>query len=286
MLVFYIAANLKKGFVIEYASVLLLIAGFVIYVLYMPVLNLITQKNDLTLKSTNTILLFAFLTAILPNSLTDMGILVANLFLILGIRSVLTLGSGKHIKATILDASLCIGIASLAYFWSIAFISILFLGILYFEPKNYRNWVIPIIGLMIVYILTNCFTLVFYDSFFEINNYMNAVSFSFENYLTKDSIFSSGVLIICVVFFFSMYITKFKRKPAKTKPVVNLILMQLLVGLIIVIIAPEKNTSEMIFIAGPLAIIGTTYLELDYNELVKEINIWVFLLIPFIALLF
>ncbi|WP_378184214.1 DUF6427 family protein [Aquimarina sp. SS2-1] len=286
MFVLFTIAHYKNGFSLDYHTIFLFLVGLIAYILAMLILNWSTQKNDLTQKSTNTILLFAFITAVIPNSLVNTNILLSNLFVILGIRSVLSLRNGKYVKSNILDASLCIGLASLAYFWSIGFITIVFIGILYFEPKNYRNWIIPIVGLTAVYVLSNCFTLLFYDSFFAITDYVKPVSFSFDGYSSKASVFSIGVLVICTLFFFTIYLLKFKRKPTKAKPVLNLVILQLLIAIALVIIVPDKNTAEMIFIAGPLAIIGTTYVEMDQGKLLQEINLWIFLLLPFMTLLF
>jgi len=286
MFIAYIIAYYKSSFELEYKSALVFLGGFVAYIVAMLLSNLITQKNDLTKKSTNTVLLFAFFTALLPTSLTRPDILLSNLFLILGIICVLDLKEGKQVKSNIFDASLCISLASLIYFWSIGFMIIVFLGILFFEPKNYRNWMIPIVGLLTIYILANCFTLLFYDSFFKISNYLNTVSFTFENYLNKEYLFSIGSIGLCIIFFFSIYMIKFKRKPAKKKPILKLIIVQLIIAILIVLIVPDKNTAELIFIAAPLSIIGTTYLEMNHNRLVKELNIWTLLLFPFLALLF
>ncbi|WP_298314713.1 DUF6427 family protein [uncultured Aquimarina sp.] len=286
MFVLYAIAYYKKGFTLNYSTILMFFGGFMAYGLTMLTVNLITQKNDLTQKSTNTIMLFVFLTTILPSSLTNAALLLSNLFVVLGMRSVLNLRNGKHIKSNILDASLCIGVASIAYFWSIGFIAIVFLGIFYFEPKNYRNWIIPIIGLLIVYLISNCFTLLFYDSFFVISEYIEPISFSVEGYAYKGGVFSIGVLTICTLFFFTIYLIKFNRKPTKSKPFLKLIISQLLIAIAIVMIVPNKNTAEMVFIACPLAIIGTTYLEMDHGKFLQEINFWVFLLLPFMFLLF
>ncbi len=286
MFVLYTIAHYKNGFNIDYSSILVFFGGLIVYILTMLLLNLIIQQNDLTQKSTHTILLFAFLTAVIPNSFTNTTVLLSNLFIVLGIRNVLNLRNGKYIKSNILDASLYIGLASLAYFWSISFILIVYLGVLYFEPKNYRNWIIPIIGLLMVYVLSNCFTLLFYDLFFISTNYIKPISFSFEAYVNKGGIFSIGVLTICTLFFLTVYLIKYNRKPTKSKPVLGLIIAQLLVALGIVLIVSDKNTAEMIFIASPLAIIGTTYLEMGHGKLIQEINLWVFLALPFMIFLF
>ncbi|MBQ4820105.1 hypothetical protein J8M14_08520 [Aquimarina sp. MMG016] len=286
MLVFFVIAHNKIGFEFNRSYVLLFSGGLVVYVLSMLLLNYITQRNDLTQKSTHTVLLFAFLTTLIPNALTDFWIVLSNIFVLLAVMRILGLRNGKQVKSKILDASICVGIASLAYFWSIGFLVFVFLGVLFFEPKNYRNWIIPIIGLLIVFLFSNCFTLLFYDSFFSIPEYTDPISFSFDNYIENQQLFSFGTLSICIVFFFSIYLITFKRHSAKVKPVLNLIIAQLLIAAAIVIISPAKNTSELFFVTSPLAIIGTTYLELEYSKLVKEFNIWVFLLLPFTILLF
>jgi len=285
MLVLYSIAYLKKGFNMDFSTVFLFFGGFVAYVLTKLFLNLKVQKNDLTQKSTNTILLFAFLSTLLPDALTNPNILLSNLFIVLGVRCLMNLRHGNSIKSNILDASLFIGIASLAFFWSIGFMMLVFLGIFYFAPKDYRNWLIPMIGLLIIYVLYNCFTLLWYDSFFIIQDYVEPISFSLE-YSDAGNLFSIGVLGIYALFFVTVYILKFKRKPAKSKPILRLIIVQLLIGLMMILIVPNKNTSEIIFVTSPLAIIGTTYIEMGNNKIVQEVNLWVFLLLPCILLFF
>ncbi|WP_271768292.1 DUF6427 family protein [Aquimarina algiphila] len=284
--VLFSIAHYKKGFEVESTYILKVIASVFLYILPMLALNFVAQKNDLTNKGTFTILLFAFLTTILPSSLTSFPILLSNILILLAVQNILHLRNEKHIKAKIFNASICIGLASLAYFWSIGFIALVFLGILYFEPNNYRNWLIPGIGIIMIYVFANCFTLFFYDSFFTFTTYVDSVSFSFREYFTKESLFSVGVLSICIVFFFSIYLIKFGRKTANTKPILRVVIAYLIVAIAIAVIAPEKDTSELFFLATPLALIGTTYLEMNYNRFAKEVNIWIFILIPFTILLF
>ncbi len=286
MAILFSTAYYRKGFALESYSIFLFLGGILLYILPMLLLHFIAQRNDLTYKGTHTILLYAFLTGILPNALTNISVLLSSAFVLLGVRNILHLRNGKHVKAKIFNASMFIGIASLACFWSIGFIAVIFLAILYFEPKNYRNWIIPIIGLVTIYVFANCFTLLFYDSFFAFSDYVDPISFSFQNYFIKDQLFSTGILSICILFFLSLYLVKFRRKTANTKPVLRLVIAYLIIGIGVALISPDKNTSELFFIAPPLAIIGTTYLEMDYHQFAKEINILVFLLIPFTVLLF
>ncbi|TPN87895.1 hypothetical protein FHK87_09995 [Aquimarina algicola] len=275
----------KKGFPLQKDHIFLLLINLIAYISPILLLNLIAQKNDLTTKGTYTILLYSFLTAILPEALMNYQVLISNIFVLFGLRSVLHLRNEKHIKAKVFNASLLIGIATLFYFWSIGFIILVFAGIFFFEPKNYRNWIIPLVGFAAIYIFANCFMLLFFDSFYTITNYVEPISLSFEEYFVRDRLFSIGVLSICILFFFSLYLIKFGRKPANSKTIIKIIIIYLIVAIGVVLIVPNKNTSELIFVCAPLAIIATTYLEMEYHSLVKEINIWVFLFIPFLLLL-
>ncbi|SHI94247.1 DUF6427 family protein [Aquimarina spongiae] len=286
MFLLYGIAHYKKGIVLESKEIFLLIIGLAFYILPMLLLNFILQRNDITEKGSYTILIYGFLTGVLPHALTDINVLLASGFILVGFRNVIRLRNEKEIKAKILNASLCIGLASLAYFWSIAFIVLVYVGVLYFDSKNYRNWIIPIIGVLTIYLFANCFTLLFYDSFYNYSEYLDVASLSFQNYLVKDQLFSLGTLSICILFFLALYLIKYSRKAANIKPVLRLIIAYLVIAVGIAVIAPAKNTSEVFFLCIPLAIMGTTYLEMNYNMLAKEINIWVFLLIPFTMLLF
>ncbi len=286
MIILYSLAYFRQGFAVQTAHILFFALGALLFIGPMLLLHFIVQRNDLTYKGTYTILLYAFLTCTLPNALTQVTILLSSLFVMLGLQNLLHLKNGKQIKAKIFNASIYIGLASLAFFWSIGFIVLIFLAVAYFAPQNYRNWIIPCVGILMVYVFANCFTLLFYDSFFLITNYVDPVSFSFQSYLIKDHLFSVGILSICMLFFGSIYLFKFSRKPAITKPILRLIVVYLIIAIGIAAIAPQKNTSELFFVATPLAIIGSTYLEMQYHQFAKEINIWVFLLIPFTVLLF
>lgn len=279
-------AYYKNDFFIDGVTITKFIIGLLAYVISMLLLNYVTQKNDLTSKSTYTVLLFAFLTSLLPEALVHFNVVLANVFVFLAVMSVLSFRNGKDIKAKIFNASIYVGLASLAYFWSIGFMFLIFIGIYLFEPKNYRNWIIPIIGLCTIFMFSNCFTLIFYDSFFSIQDYVRPISFSFDSYIEKRELFSFGTLLICCIFFFFVYLIKYKRRSAKIKPVLNLIIAQLAIAIVVALVTTDKNTAELYFIAGPLAIIGTTYIEQEYGKLVNEINVWVFLLFPFVLLLF
>ncbi len=284
MAIFFAIAQYTPTFKVTLVAIGYRIGTLLLYVLSMLLLNYIAQRNGLSRKNTHTILLFAFLTAILPNALQRPDIIASNFCILLGFRRLLSLRNPKYIKNKIFDAAVYIGIASLFYFWSILFIVIVFFGVFYFVSENFRNWIIPILGLLMVYVFANCFTLLWNDSFFLLSEYAAPISLDFDPYLMADKLFSLGITAICILFFFIIYSVKSKQKSTKGKPAMRLMLLQICIGVVIVIVAPIKDTSELLFIAAPLAVIGTSYLRLSHEKWIKEVNVWVFLLLPIITL--
>ena len=165
MTLLYVIAHFRKDSSMSLSYFFYALIGVLLYVLLMLGINFFAKKNELTNKGSFTVFLFAFITAVLPNSLINFSILLSNVFILLAIQNVLHLRNERQIKAKIFNAAMCVAVASLAYFWSISFIIMVYIGILYFAPKDYRNWLIPILGLGIVFLFVTCYTLYVEDSF-------------------------------------------------------------------------------------------------------------------------
>ena len=103
-------------------------------------LNFIIRKNRLTKINTYPILLFSCLIILIPAVFSETNLLLANLFLLLSLRRILSLTSEKNLEKKILDASIWISIASLFYFWSILFFIILIIALFQRGIKTIRYW--------------------------------------------------------------------------------------------------------------------------------------------------
>lgn len=282
MLFFYGIAFYNHANEFDLRSVITSIVGVAMYVVTMGLLNHIALKNDLTKKSTHAVLLFAFSTAFLQNALLNVEILVANALVLLGVINILTIRNEIAVKSKIMNASLCIALASVFYFWSFLFLILIYIGIFIYSSRDYRNWIIPIAGWLTIFILSNGFLLLIDDSFLSISEYLEKGSFNFKTYGSVKHAFILGTLIICASFFLFFYGIKFKRRSARIKPRLNIIVAQFIIAIALVLVAPNKNTSELYFVAAPLAIIGTSYFEHRYGKMIDEINVWVFLLFPIV----
>ncbi len=286
MAIFYGIVHYRAGFSLALFDVVLLVSGLAAYIFTMLGIDFVAKRNELSKSTSYCILLFAIVTTMLPVALLVPKIILANCAIILAMRRTISLRSERAIQQKILDASLWIMVASACYFWSILFFIVLFLGIGLYARHNYRNWLIPIIGVLASYILVTCMSLLLWDSHFSFTSYISGFSVFFVRYTTTGQWLAFGLLLFATVFFLIFYLLKYKNWQAKTKPALILIIASLLTATLIVLVAPQKNTAELFFMTVPVAIMGTSYLESGIKPIIKEGLLWFLVLLPVVKLIF
>lgn len=264
-----------------------IIFGLLGYLLTMALINRIVKTNELTSSNTLTIFLFASLSALLPQALIDGNIVIANLLLITAVGFIIRLTNNRNIQGKIFNASLFIGLASLSYSWSIVLIFLVFTGIWYYDRKEYRNWLIPFIGLGAVAVLSLCFHLLIYDkwSFFDFNSLKYSMSNLYFQF-SKRNFYSVGCFIIFSLIFIVIYTYKFKKRPARLKPMLKVFIWYYILTFLIFLLFAQSKSASLLLAATPLAVIGTSYLEMRQNKLVSEINLWILLVLPLLNFIF
>ncbi len=131
-------------------SLLLLLTSFFL-------VNFIVKKNGLTKASSYTILFFLLFLLLFPVVFNHSNLLFANFFLLLAMRRLISLQTLKAPKEKIFDASMWIFIASLFHFWSILFILLVYISIIFHVSRDYRNWLLPFVAFVttaVVFLLT------------------------------------------------------------------------------------------------------------------------------------
>ncbi|WP_378186027.1 DUF6427 family protein [Aquimarina sp. W85] len=276
----------KQIFEVSNSQILYFFSGIFLCLISLGLFHWILKKGSLTDKGTYALLMYVSLLGMVPEAIAHPDKIVASSLMLLSFSQMVDMMNHTKTKAKIFNASLCIGLASIIYFWSIGFIALLYLGIYFFRSSDYRNWFVPGIGLITIYVLANCFTLLFFDRFYmPVQNAV--VSYDvFANTLNGAHFFTLGTLSICTIFFVIIYALHISNRPNVYKPLMKLVVGYVLIASIIITISPNKDTSELIFIIAPLAIMGATYLQLIGFKLIKEIHLWFFACLPFLFFLF
>jgi Family of unknown function (DUF6427) len=274
--------NIKEGLSFNIAIIELSKYGVVLFSIL--TLSFLVKKNKLTNNNNYDILIYGLLLAILPITMYVTNILIANFFILLALRRIISLRSNIHVKKKLFDAAFWIAIAALFHFWAILFFVLIIAALLLYSIAHFKNWIIPFIGVLVVMMLTASYFVVVHGSFVELFNYLGTINanFSSKTFTTLTfEVFVIGVLGAWALIFYSINL---KQKQKAYRPMYMLILIAFLIGLAVIFISPNKDGSEFLFALPVLSIIIANYLESIKKYWVSEFYVWVLILTP-IALL-
>ncbi len=257
------------------------VSMLLLYLISMLLVDFVARKNDLTKNNTYKIFLFAIFTFLLPITFLETEILIANFFILLALRRILSLKSHKETQKKIFDASLWISVASCFYFWSILFIGLLFVAILFIAGSDFRNYLIPFVGMATVIILTNSYTLLVQDAFYTPLDWVGTFGFDFTPYNTINLWIPISILLTILVWVIAHHFIDLAKKSKKYKNTANLILVALGTAVLIALVTPSKNGAELLFMAMPFSVLTANYIEMPKEKVFKEIVLWFLVLTPF-----
>lgn len=258
---------------------------FLVCLLSLFVLDFFVSKNNLTKKNSYKILMFGLCITVLPESLLNSKILIANLFVLLALRRIVSLRTQKEIKKKLFDAAFWISIASLLYFWSVLFFILIFAALVLYTILDAKNWIIPFTGLLAVLMIAASYMIVMN---LEFENYWNGLinySFDFTPLNSKRIIIASTLLFSYGTWASFYFLKNLKNKSKTNRPSAILVIISSLIALVIIAIAPDKNGSEFLFLFASLAIILANYLETIDEKWFREGLIYGLILVPIITLM-
>lgn len=241
-------------------------------------INFIALKNELTKANNYALLLYFIFLLFFSSYFQNKSIIIANFFLLLALRRLISLKSLLATKEKIFDATFWILLAALFHFWSILYIVLVFIAIILHVSRDYRNWVIPFIALLavtILFFLTNSF---FENSIFNSLTSKTYVSFNFYYF---DNLYQRMALALfssISLFFFVSQIFDIPNKALNMQSSHKTILFSFLLGVGIYVLSANKNNGSLAFCFAPLAIIGANILEKIDNNWLKEIIVYALLI--------
>ena len=248
------------------------------------VLSFFVNKNNLTKQNSFKILLFSLFLACIPATIEYGSIIVSNVFILFAVRRIISLRSNLHIKKKLFDAAFWIALASLFYFWAILFLILVFAALMFYSIGQSNNWMIPFTGIITVALIVVSFNIISQNTFGNMNTLIDTVSFDFSNYNQLNLMVSISVISLVGLWALFFYVKKLQDKSRALRPSFVLILIALIIGITIVVLSPNKNGSEFIFLFAPLAIITTNYIESIKKVWLAELFIWLLIITPIFQL--
>lgn len=270
---------------INVEEVLVKVGAWLVLVFSIFVLDFVIRKNSLTEVNTFGIFIFSGLIVMVPIILTEITIILSNVFLLLALRRMVSLTSEKNIEKKIFDASFYIAIAGLFNFWSVLFLLPLYWGTIRISSASFRLLFIPIIGVFTVLILAVTLHLLIFDSLAWFLDWMPLLRLDFSAYNKGSILIPSAFIATLLVWTLVVRIIKFSSMPRKSQRNYRLLTITTVISVIVLFLSPIKTGAEILFLCAPLAIVVTNYLERITDFWFKEMLLWVFVVMP-IGLLF
>lgn len=285
ILIFYLFANFGILFSSPILTVLQEVGMLLVLVITVFILNFISGRNELTGRNAYKSVLFAGFLCMFATALQNNDVILANLFLLLSLRRILSLKSQKETIKKIFDATLWVGVASLFYFWSILFLFVVYFGILAHVGHRFKNWLVPFVALLTLLSIVTSADLLITDTFYTLADWTQSSSFSFQNYRNPEILVPVAFLFALTIWASFFYMLILQKASANAKASLFLILLCAGVALTVAILAPTKNGSELMFFFAPLAIVVTNYFQNMNDKWFKEILLIAVILLPVLLLL-
>ena len=259
---------------------------FGLYIILMLIFGFIIKKNNLTQINSYALFIFVCLLLLMPNVFQNSKPILSTGFILLALRRILSFNSKKNIQKKILDASLWIGIATLFYFWSILFLLVLYAALIQLASKNFKLFLIPIIGMFVVFIICTIYFLYLDNNMYWFTDYENFTSFDFSSYKLLKNFFSLFVILLMIVISLVFKFLNFTKTPLRKKSKYWIIIFTLITGIIIVILTAQKNGIELIFTIVPISILFSNFIEALQRKWVSEVMLWLILIAPIFSYFF
>ena len=259
---------------------------FGLYIILMLIFGFVIKKNNLTQINSYALFIFICLLLLTPNVFQNSKLILSTVFILLALRRILSFNSKKNIQKKILDASLWIGIATLFYFWSILFLLVLYAALIQLASKNFKLFLIPIIGMFLVFIICTIYFLYLDNNMYWFTDYENFISFDFSSYKFLKNFFSLFVILSMIVISLVFKFLNFTKTPLRKKSKYWIIIFTLITGIIIVILTAQKNGIELIFTIVPISILFSNFIEALQRKWVSEVMLWLILIAPIFSYFF
>jgi len=284
MLVFFLLYQFQDLTWTNSAISILKKAGlFVILLGSVFITNFVAKKNGLSKDSSYTIFFYFLFLLFFPSVLNNTDLIASNFFILLALRRLISLQSLKASKEKIFDASLWIFVATLFHFWSILYIVLVFISIIFHVSRDYRNWILPFIAFFAVGIIFVVFSIAFDISIIEFVNSHAATNFGLDYFTNNYQNGAFSIYLTIALFFVISMFASLSNKPLLLHSSFKKIIASFFIGIIIFLISPNKSNDLLLFTFAPLAVMATSHIEIKQLKLKQEMVLAVLILCSLFA---
>ena len=249
---------------------------FLLLLLSFFLVNFISLKNALTQNDNYAILLFLVFILLFPSVLNNIKIVLSNVFLLLALRRLISLKTLNSSKEKIFDASFWIFLSAIFHFWSILYIILVFISIIFHSGKEYKNWILPFVSFLCVWILYIATSLFLFGNY-SINKAVFQISFNFFDFKDVYQNMALSLFVSISVLFFASQTIDYQNKPLNMQASYKQVYFAFLLALGIYVFSANKSNDLLLYTFAPLAILGANMFEKMENSIYKEVSLYLLL---------
>lgn len=238
-------------------------------------INFVVKKNGLSKDNGYAILFYLLFLLFFPTIFNNPNVIYANFFILLALRRLISLQSLKSSKEKIFDASFWIFVASLFQFWSVLFLLLVFISIIFHVSRDYRNWVLPFIALLAVAILFYMTSLIFNIDVVAFFQERAVIDFRIDYFKNNYENGALSIYTAVALFFITSMLMTLSNRPQIVHSSYKKIVAYFFIAAFVYLFSPNKSNDLLLFSIAPLAIMATSHVEYTQQKLNNEIVFYV-----------
>tara|TARA_B110000902_G_scaffold129603_1_gene150884 strand:+ start:6 stop:848 length:843 start_codon:yes stop_codon:yes gene_type:complete len=237
--------------------------GVVVFLMVFAVLLLdfIIRKNNVTKNNNFVILLFVLFVLLVPQVYNAPKLILANIFVLLATRRILSLTTEKNTIKKIFDATMYITLASFCYGWAILFFVVLYPAIINKTKFNITYVFIPIVGFLGITSIAVAYQFVVTDSYSWLYLWIPERDFDLSAYSDTKLLITTVLLLGLLLWMGIVRLSKLGSLSKKERPSAITILLIAIISVGIVLAKAQKNGSELFFVFAPIAAVTSNFIE-------------------------
>ena len=240
--------------------------------------NFTAKKNGLSKDSAYVVLFYFLLLLFFPSILNNPNLLLSNFFILLALRRLISMQSLQFPKEKIFDASVWVFIAALFQFWSILFIILIFVAILFHVARDYRNWLLPFLAFFTVGILFMLFAVLFDKSDIGLLLQSTTIDFNMDYFTNNYQNLAFSIFVAIALFFLISLLSNLSNKPIIVHASYKKIIISFFIGMAVFFVSPGKSNDLLLYAFASLAIMATSHIEMTQVKLQQEVIVSVFII--------
>ena len=207
------------------------------------------------------ILLFVLFVLLVPQVYNAPKLILANIFVLLATRRILSLTTEKNTIKKIFDATMYITLASFCYGWAILFFVVLYPAIINKTKFNITYVFIPIVGFLGITSIAVAYQFVVTDSYSWLYLWIPERDFDLSAYSDTKLLITTVLLLGLLLWMGIVRLSKLGSLSKKERPSAITILLIAIISVGIVLAKAQKNGSELFFVFAPIAAVTSNFIE-------------------------